>query len=177
MRRLAIVIPLLALAGCEGLVRISAIQSCTEFYENSQDQEVDEETMRTVCGCAVDRELAERTPAVTIPDAPDAELPEYRRHIPDCLVESGASAYGIAARESAGPKPRNAVFDPATGEVEPPPPPPPAPGGMGAAPPDGSKPPPASLELEADRVFQEAMEAANQAQRDVDNAVAEIEGR
>ena len=120
MRRIhlpIVLIPLLALGGCEAIKRSEWTKACDDFFHYSREDVVGSDGMERVCACAIDRELAGQTPIATIPDRPDHELPEFRRHIPDCVQANGGSPTGVAARESAGHAPRPAVFDPATMEA------------------------------------------------------------
>ncbi|MGE0178683.1 MAG: hypothetical protein AB7O91_02535 [Sphingomonas sp.] len=183
-RRTAALLPaLLALSGCQ-LIREASIRECAEFFDNSRDPQMNDESFRRACTCAVDREAAGQTPIASVPPRPDPALGEFRRHLPDCIAANGGRATGVAARESSGAEPRLPVFDPATGRTteppgqvmpgpgdggEPPPPEEPPPGADGYGP--GNPPPPV---VGARR---DAEQAIDDAQRDLENAMRALEGR
>lgn len=180
----------LALLGGCAIERAIAVDECTDFFERSRDRQMNNDTIKAACTCAVEREAAGQTPIASVPPRPNPGLPEYRRHLPDCIQANGGSASGVAARESSGHAPRPTLFDPATGTSADPPGevmPGPAEGGEAAGQPPagtlpGFTPPPAARSgggrrHEADRAIENANRAADEVNRELENAMRSIEGR
>lgn len=191
-RPIIALLPLVALSGCQ-LIREAEVRDCVEFFDNSRDPQMNAESFRRACTCAIDREAAGQTPIASVPPRPQPGLGDFRRHLPDCIAANGGRAGGVAARESSGAAPRLPIFDPATGRVsEPPGQVMPGPGDGGARPP-GEEPPPGADPYDPDRppppVVQDggrgpgtnpgrdAERAVEDAQREIENAMRELEGR
>ncbi len=190
-RTILVLLPLLTLGGCQ-FIREAKIRECAEFFNNSRDPQMDSAAFERACTCAIDREAAGQTPVATVPERPSPALGPSRRHLPDCIAANGGRANGVAARESAGERPRPAIFDPATGWTrdpdnqvmpgpgdggEPPPAEEPLPGAYGPANPPppvvgGSRP-----RDEAERAVDDANRELEKANRDVENAMRAINGR
>ncbi len=165
-RLACLILPALLLGGCEMVQRLDWGQSCEAFFEHSREDRLDDRGLRRVCQCAIDRELAGDQPRASVPARGTPELPEFRRHIPDCAAVMGSSADGIAARESAGPAPRPDIFDPATGRVSD------APGQV--RPNDGAPATPMvspNLDFDPNSIIRDAERAYEEAERDVANSV------
>ncbi len=155
------------LGGC-AIERAIAAKECTDFYDHTRDRQVNEDQLKAACTCAVEREAAGQTPIAGVPPRSNPALPDYRRHLPDCLQANGGSVAGVAARESSGAPPRLPVFDPATGQV--------------TEPPDQVRPGPGegangSGDAGADSAIENANRAIEDMNRDVENAMRSLEGR
>jgi len=177
------------LGGC-AVERAIATKECTDFYDHTRDRQVNEDQLKAACTCAVEREAAGQTPIASVPPRSNPALPDFRRHLPDCLQANGGSVAGVAARESSGAAPRLPVFDPATGRVTVPPDqvmPGPGEGESGAdGPPPGTLPgmpaPPVGRDGnrgrgDVDRAMENANRAADEVTREFENAMRSIEGR
>lgn len=173
------------LGGC-ALERAIAAKECTDFYDHTRDRQVTADGLEAACACAVEREAAGQTPTASVPPRSNPALPDYRRHLPDCLQANGGSATGVAARESSGAAPRLPTFDRATGQVtEPPDQVRPRPGEPGAQPvaegptpgtlPGMPAPPP--VVRGDNRGRGEVDRALEDANRELENAMRSIEGR
>lgn len=177
----------LALLGGCAIERAIATKECTDFYENSRDRQVNEDQLKAACTCAVERQAAGQSPIASVPPRPEPALPDFRQHLPDCLQANGGSATGVAARESSGRAPRLAVFDPATGRVSVPPgevlPGPGEPGYEGGGPlppgllPSAGPPPTRSGRNDVDSAIENANRAAEEMNRELENAMRAVEGR